>query len=188
MQSIGFIAPLLPGMTETDRSAMISCWRGQRQEASARASYGLPQRASAVTSARVSAASADHGPVCHAPRPQRRKVGPLESASQPSNNRRSRWVQARATLGVAAAGRGSPEGSSTIREPGVPEGPPTMREPGISRSRRVPSSSIVVSQAGLLRAGGGSLSSGSGHDAEDLIEVVEEPQDPRQARTWRLQR
>jgi len=63
-----------------------------------------------------------------------------------------------------------------------------MREPGISRSRRVPSSSIVVSQAGLLRAGGGSLSSGSGHDAEDLIEVVEEPQDPRQARTWRLQR
>lgn len=33
MQSIGFIAPLLPGKTETDRSAMISCWRGERNEA-----------------------------------------------------------------------------------------------------------------------------------------------------------
>ena len=31
MQSIGFIAPLKPGKTETDRSAMISCWRGERQ-------------------------------------------------------------------------------------------------------------------------------------------------------------
>jgi hypothetical protein len=33
MQTIGFIAPLLPGKTETDRAAMISCWRGDRQEA-----------------------------------------------------------------------------------------------------------------------------------------------------------
>jgi hypothetical protein len=33
MQTIGFIAPLLPGKTEEDRSAMISCWRGERQEA-----------------------------------------------------------------------------------------------------------------------------------------------------------
>ena len=33
MQTIGFIAPLLPGKTEQDRSAMISCWRGERQDA-----------------------------------------------------------------------------------------------------------------------------------------------------------
>ncbi len=33
MQTIGFIAPLVPGKTETDRSAMVSCWRGERQEA-----------------------------------------------------------------------------------------------------------------------------------------------------------
>ncbi|MEY2476983.1 MAG: hypothetical protein QOG87_2298 [Actinomycetota bacterium] len=33
MQTIGFIAPLLPGKTETDRAAMISCWRGERQDA-----------------------------------------------------------------------------------------------------------------------------------------------------------
>jgi hypothetical protein len=47
MQSIGFIAPLLPGMTETDRSAMISCWRGQRQEAyeSSRRRLGITREA-----------------------------------------------------------------------------------------------------------------------------------------------
>lgn len=33
MQTIGFIAPLLPGKTEEDRAAMISCWRGERREA-----------------------------------------------------------------------------------------------------------------------------------------------------------
>ena len=33
MDSIGFIAPLLPGKSETDRAAMISCWRGDRREA-----------------------------------------------------------------------------------------------------------------------------------------------------------
>lgn len=33
MPSIGFIAPLLPGKTETDRVAMTSCWRGERQAA-----------------------------------------------------------------------------------------------------------------------------------------------------------
>jgi hypothetical protein len=33
MQSIGFIAPLLPGKTEADRAAMISCWRGERRDA-----------------------------------------------------------------------------------------------------------------------------------------------------------
>ena len=33
MPAIGFIAPLLPGKTETDRSAMIDCWRGDRRKA-----------------------------------------------------------------------------------------------------------------------------------------------------------
>jgi hypothetical protein len=33
MQAIGFVAPLLPGKTETDRAAMISCWRGERKDA-----------------------------------------------------------------------------------------------------------------------------------------------------------
>lgn len=33
MQSIGFIAPLLPGKTEADRAAMISCGRGERRDA-----------------------------------------------------------------------------------------------------------------------------------------------------------
>src|SRR3712207_5367709 len=33
MQSIGFIAPLVPGQTETDRAGMISCWRGERRAA-----------------------------------------------------------------------------------------------------------------------------------------------------------
>lgn len=33
MQTIGFVAPLLPGKTEADRAAMISCSRGDRQEA-----------------------------------------------------------------------------------------------------------------------------------------------------------
>jgi len=33
MPAIGFIAPLLPGKTETDRIAMTSCWRGERKDA-----------------------------------------------------------------------------------------------------------------------------------------------------------
>lgn len=37
MQAIGFTAPLLPGKTEVDRAAMISCWRGERREAYERA-------------------------------------------------------------------------------------------------------------------------------------------------------
>lgn len=41
MQTIGFIAPLLPGKTETDRSAMISCWRGERQPAHERSRQRL---------------------------------------------------------------------------------------------------------------------------------------------------
>lgn len=31
MPSIGFAVPLLPGKTETDRRAMISCWQGERK-------------------------------------------------------------------------------------------------------------------------------------------------------------
>jgi hypothetical protein len=31
MPSVGFIAPLLPGKTETDRAAMVSCWTGDRR-------------------------------------------------------------------------------------------------------------------------------------------------------------
>ena len=47
MQTIGFIAPLLPGKTETDRSAMISCWRGDRRPAyeQARQSLGITREA-----------------------------------------------------------------------------------------------------------------------------------------------
>src|SRR5262245_32633570 len=33
MPSIGFVAPLLPEMTQTDRDAMTSCWHGERQAA-----------------------------------------------------------------------------------------------------------------------------------------------------------
>jgi hypothetical protein len=33
MQTIGFMALLLPGKTETDRTAMISSWQGDRREA-----------------------------------------------------------------------------------------------------------------------------------------------------------
>ena len=32
MQSIGFVAPLIPGKTEKDRAAMISCWHGERRD------------------------------------------------------------------------------------------------------------------------------------------------------------
>ncbi len=31
MPAVSFTLPLLPGKTETDRSAMTSCWRGERQ-------------------------------------------------------------------------------------------------------------------------------------------------------------
>jgi hypothetical protein len=33
MQSMGFVLPLLPGMTEVDRAAMASCWHGERKAA-----------------------------------------------------------------------------------------------------------------------------------------------------------
>ena len=47
MQSIGFVAPLIPGKTETDRAAMISCWRGQRrdQHQTSRRQLGLSREA-----------------------------------------------------------------------------------------------------------------------------------------------
>ena len=41
MQTIGFVAPLLPGKTETDRAAMVSCWRGERREAYEASRRGL---------------------------------------------------------------------------------------------------------------------------------------------------
>ena len=33
MQSLGFVLPLLSGMTEVDRAAMTSCWNGERKAA-----------------------------------------------------------------------------------------------------------------------------------------------------------
>ena len=47
MQTIGFIAPLIPGKTETDRAAMISCWRGERRDAyeSSRRRLGITREA-----------------------------------------------------------------------------------------------------------------------------------------------
>ncbi|TCO16830.1 hypothetical protein EV652_11919 [Kribbella steppae] len=44
MHTIGFIAPLLPGKTETDRSAMISCRRGERKD-----DYELSRRRLGIT-------------------------------------------------------------------------------------------------------------------------------------------
>ena len=34
-QEIAFAMPLLPGTTDTDRDAMLACWRGERREAHA---------------------------------------------------------------------------------------------------------------------------------------------------------
>jgi hypothetical protein len=31
MPALAFVLPLLPGKTDTDRAAMTSCWRGERQ-------------------------------------------------------------------------------------------------------------------------------------------------------------
>ena len=33
VQEIAFTVPLLPGKEDTDRQAMLSCWRGERREA-----------------------------------------------------------------------------------------------------------------------------------------------------------
>jgi hypothetical protein len=43
-QSIAFTIPLLPGMTEVDRSAMESCWHGDRQ-----ADHGESRRRLGIT-------------------------------------------------------------------------------------------------------------------------------------------
>jgi hypothetical protein len=47
MQTIGFVAPLLPGKTEADRAAMISCWKGERRQAyeTARRNLGITREA-----------------------------------------------------------------------------------------------------------------------------------------------
>lgn len=37
MPSVGFTLPLLPGKTDTDRSVMLSCWRGERRDSHAAA-------------------------------------------------------------------------------------------------------------------------------------------------------
>ncbi len=31
MPAIGFVAPVLPGMTDTDRASMGACWKGERR-------------------------------------------------------------------------------------------------------------------------------------------------------------
>ena len=33
MPALGFVAPLLPGKTDADRVAMLSCWNGERRAA-----------------------------------------------------------------------------------------------------------------------------------------------------------
>jgi hypothetical protein len=47
MQSLAFVAPLLPGKTETDRSALRSCADGERKDAyeSSRARRGIAREA-----------------------------------------------------------------------------------------------------------------------------------------------
>ena len=35
VQEIGFAVPLLPGKSDSDREAMLSCWQGERREAHA---------------------------------------------------------------------------------------------------------------------------------------------------------
>jgi hypothetical protein len=52
MQSIGFIAPLLPGKTETDRAAMVSSWRGERRQAhqASRSRLGISREAMYIQS------------------------------------------------------------------------------------------------------------------------------------------
>jgi hypothetical protein len=41
MPAIGFVVPILPGKTETDRTAMTSCWRGERSAAHEQSRRGL---------------------------------------------------------------------------------------------------------------------------------------------------
>jgi hypothetical protein len=58
MQTIGFMLPLLPGKTETDRAAMISCWRGERREA-----YEASRRRLGITREAVFIQSTPNGDV-----------------------------------------------------------------------------------------------------------------------------
>ncbi|MDQ3640321.1 MAG: hypothetical protein M3450_02325 [Actinomycetota bacterium] len=44
MTAIGFVLPLLPGKTDTDRAAMVSCWHGER-----RAVYEDARRRAGIT-------------------------------------------------------------------------------------------------------------------------------------------
>ncbi|HEU4540895.1 MAG TPA: hypothetical protein VFR23_07175 [Jiangellaceae bacterium] len=47
MPALGFVLPLLPGKTDDDREAMISCWRGHRREAfeASRSRHGITREA-----------------------------------------------------------------------------------------------------------------------------------------------
>ena len=47
MPAIGVVLPLLPGKTEDDREAMMSCWTGERREAFAasRRRHGITREA-----------------------------------------------------------------------------------------------------------------------------------------------
>ena len=58
MQTIGFVAPLLPGKTETDRAAMIACWRGDRSTA-----YEASRRRLGITREAVYIQSTPNGDV-----------------------------------------------------------------------------------------------------------------------------
>ena len=52
MQSIAFVAPVLPGKKEVDRAAMISCWRGERREQhqASRLQLGITREATFIQS------------------------------------------------------------------------------------------------------------------------------------------
>jgi hypothetical protein len=47
MQAVAFVLPLVPGKTETDRSAMRSCWDGERKAAfqASRERHGITREA-----------------------------------------------------------------------------------------------------------------------------------------------
>ena len=47
MQAVALVLPLLPGKAEADREAMLSCWRGERQEdfRSSRNRHGIDREA-----------------------------------------------------------------------------------------------------------------------------------------------
>lgn len=47
MPALGFVLPLLPGKSDDDREAMISCWRGHRRQAfeASRSRHGITREA-----------------------------------------------------------------------------------------------------------------------------------------------